>query len=312
VESLKNSGVAPPDDFDPALLGPRQVAGWAVPFEVWREQTFGENGLRCSETYLDDSFDGDLHDHGVRRPVMLEHTFFARERPIEAVPVGLTVTLTAHQFGLWAVAELNPGSLPDAILESARSGVLGWSIGARDVDPQAFGVNREGLPTVVRRKMRLRELSITADGAYFPETLITAVGGQSLQRQTTPLNPANFFELCDQLAAARGEDNHARIDAILTKNAARLERGKARWLTEIDQAKKQLALASAWRRQSAQIQQDARSHGRPLTRADMASQLRLCSQAATLEAEARPILESFSLLDGNDDLSSPATPSRQW
>ena len=308
VESPRMTGAAPPPDFDPTCLGPRQLAGWALPFGVWREQIFGENGLRCVETYVHNSFDADLHKYGVQRPVMLEHTLFARERQIEAVPVGLTVTLTAHQFGLWAVAQLNPGSLPDAILESARSGMMGFSIGARDVDPQAFGANREGLPTVVRRKMRLRELSITADGAYFPETMITFVGGQPVEHQTTAALPpaANFFELCDQLAAVRGEDNQARVNSILTKDATRLERGKARWLTEIDDAKKQLARAFEWRQQSAQIQNDARSHGRPLTRTDMAWQIRLCSQAAALEAEARPVLASFGLLPNENEHARPS------
>jgi hypothetical protein len=47
----------------------------------------------------------------------------------------------------------------------------------------------------------------------------------------------------------------------------------------------------------ARIQEDARHHRRPLTRADMLKQITLCGQAAAAEAQAKPILASFGLLD---------------
>ena len=262
---------------------------------MWREQAFGENDLRCIETYVHDSFDADLREYGMQRPVMLEHAFFARKRPIEAVPIGRTITLTAHQFGLWAIAELNPGPLPDAVLESARSGALGWSIRARDVDPQPFGATRKGLPEIIRRTMTLRELSVTSDPAYSPETLLVAVSGQAVQRENAALPIDEFFQLCDRLAADRGENNKERIDNILAKDSARRERGKQRWLDEIATAHRKMAQAAAWRRQSSQIQQAARNQGQRLSQANLREQLDLCTRAATAEAEARPVLASFNI-----------------
>jgi hypothetical protein len=63
VESPKKSGAAPPNDFDPALLGPRQVAGWAVPFDIKREQqSHTHDDYRYRETVLATCFDDDLRE----------------------------------------------------------------------------------------------------------------------------------------------------------------------------------------------------------------------------------------------------------
>ena len=305
------SGAAPPADFDPQCLGPRQLAGWLVPFNLQREQqSHSREGYRHIETWLPTALDDDLRERGSTRPLMFEHGLAAADKPIEAVPIGRTVQLQPYDFGLWCLAQLNNGPLADATLAAARDGVLGYSIRATDINPDISDDTAGDLPIVTRRKLQIREVTLTTEPAWAPETMVSFVGGQTVQRAATPLPAANFFELCDQLAAARGEDNQARVDAILAKNAAQLERGKARWLAEIDDAKEQLALAAVWRRQSSRIQEDARYHRRPLTRADMLKQITLCGRAAAAEAEARPLLASFGLLD-DTDVSPPARPSRE-
>jgi hypothetical protein len=297
VKSSKMSGAAPPPDFDPSSLRARQIAGWLIPFGQQREQSHAREGYRHLETWEPTALDDDLRERGPTRPLMYEHALFTPDRPVEGIPIGRTVELQPYNFGLWCVAELNNSPLANATLDATRDGTLGFSIRATDLDPDISDNTAGGLPIVTRRKLRLREVSLTAEPAWAPESMILYVGNDAVQRKAAPLNAAEFFDLCEKLAAARGEDNYERVSAIITRDAERLERGKARWLAEIDDAKKRLALASTWRQQSAQVQQDARSHGRPLSKADMAWQLRLCTQAATLEAEAKPILASFGLLD---------------
>jgi phage head maturation protease len=151
------------------------VAGWAVPFNIQRAQkSHTHNDYRYFETVLPSSCDDDLPQRGTVRALMFEHACGTPGRPIEAIPIGRTVELQPYACGLWCVAELNNGALPDATLAACRNGALGFSIRASDLEPDVDDGETGDLPTVTRRKLMLREVSLTAEPAWAPETMITS------------------------------------------------------------------------------------------------------------------------------------------
>jgi hypothetical protein len=181
------TGAAPPQDFDPTCLGPRQVAGWLVPFRLQREQqSHTHEGYRHLETVTSTVFDDDFRKRGVIRPLVYEHCFDALDNPLEAVPIGRAIKLQPYDFGMWCVSQLATGPLPDATLAAAREGILGYSFRATDVEPDVD--NTGELPVVTRRKLKLREVTLTAEPAWGPETIVSFVGGQPVQRAATPLS----------------------------------------------------------------------------------------------------------------------------
>ena len=159
---------APPAGFDRATLGPRQIAGWVVPFEQTHEQQ-SAGGLRYIETFRADAFDLDLRDHDY--PLVYEHTFGADANTIKMVPIG-TVELQRYAYGLWGIAELHRGLFPDAVLEAARSALLGYSVRADDLAPDLVK-NEHEVPSITRQRMLIREISVTAEPAYNGTAVLT-------------------------------------------------------------------------------------------------------------------------------------------
>jgi HK97 family phage prohead protease len=284
IASPKTGGIAPPNDFDPESLGPRQVAGWAVPFNIQREQrSHTDSDYRYRETMLPTCFDDDLRERSAVRPLLFEHAFGGPDRPIETVPIGRTVELQPYDCGLWCVAELNDEALPNATLAACRSGTIGFSIRASDLEPDIDHGETGDLPAVTRRKLTLREVSLTADPAWAPETMITFVGGRSVTH-------------------GKGED----VTAESAQDAY------DRWLAEcardrdIKVAQVKLTEAASCRDRAKEL---VRARGSQFNINCMIAESELTEWAATLDREALPVLRSASV---DINLPSRATTDHEW
>jgi phage head maturation protease len=278
------SGIAPPDDFDPESLGPRQVAGWAVPFSIQREQrSHTDSDYHYRETMLPTCFDDDLRERSAARPLLYEHAFGVPSRPLEAVPIGRTVELQPYACGLWCVAELNDGALPDATLAACRTGTIGFSIRATDVEPDIDHGETGDLPAVTRRKLTLREVSLTADPAWAPETMIAFVGGRPV--------------------------THAKNDGIGTESA---QDAYDRWLAECTRdrdlkvAQVKLTEAASCRDRAKEL---VRARGTQFNINCMIAESELTEWAATLDSEALPVLRSAGV---DINLPSQVTTDPGW
>jgi hypothetical protein len=279
------SGAAPPNDFDPESLGMRQVADWAVPFDIKREQrSHTYDDYRYLETVLRTCCEDDLRERSTVRPLLFEHAFGAPDRPIEAIPIGRTVELRPYAFGLWCVAELSNGPLPDAALAAARDGVLGFSIRATDLAPDIDNGETGGLPTVTRRKLILREVTLTAEPAWAPETMITFVGGRSV--------------------------THGAKEKDITTGSA--QDAYDRWLAEcthdrdIKVARVKLTEAESCRNRAKEL---VRARGNQVNTECMVAESGLTEWADAMEREALPVLHSSGI---DINLPSRATTDREW
>jgi phage head maturation protease len=275
---------APPAGFDPESLGPRQIAGWAVPFNIQREQrSHTHDDYRYQETVLATCFDDDLRERSAVRPLLFEHAFGVPGRPIEAVPIGRTVELQPYDCGLWCVAELNDGALPDATLAACRSGTLGFSIRASDLDTDINHGETGDLPAVTRRKLTLREVSVTAEPAWAPETMITFVGGRPV--------------------------THGKDEDITTESA---QDAYDRWLAEcthdrdIKVAQVKLTEAASCHDRAKEL---VRARGHRIDIECMIAESELTEWAATLDREALPVLHSSGI---DINLPSRVTTGQEW
>jgi phage head maturation protease len=209
-------------------------------------------------------FDDDLRERSAVRPLLYEHAFGVPDRPLEAVPIGRTVELQPYACGLWCVAELNDGALPDATLAACRTGTIGFSIRASDLEPDIDHDETGDLPAVTRRKLTLREVSLTADPAWAPETMITFVGGRPV--------------------------THAKNDDIATESA---QDAYDRWLAEctrdrdIKVAQVKLTEAASCRDRAKEL---VRARGTQFNINCMIAESELTEWAATLDSEALPVL----------------------
>jgi hypothetical protein len=215
--------------------------------------------------------------------LLFEHAFGGPGRPIEAVPIGRTVELQPYDRGLWCVAELNDGALPDATLAACRSGTLGFSIRASDLDTDIDHDETGNLPAVTRRKLTLREVSLTAEPAWAPETMITFVGGRPV--------------------------THAKNDDIATESA---QDAYDRWLAEcthdrdIKVAQVKLTEAASCRNRAKEL---VRARGNQVNTECMIAESELTEWADAMEREALPVLHS----SGTDiNLPSRATTDPGW
>jgi hypothetical protein len=279
------SGAAPPNDFDPESLGTRQVAGWAVPFDIKREQrSHTYDDYRYLETVLRTCCEDDLRERSTVRPLLFEHAFGAPDRPVEAIPIGRTVELRPYAFGLWCVAELSNGPLPDAALAAARDGVLGFSIRATDLEPNIDNGETGDLPTVTRRKLILREVTLTAEPAWAPETMITFVGGRSV--------------------------THGAKEKDMTTESTR--DAYYRWLAEckrdrdIKVARVKLTEAASCRDRTTEL---VRARGNQFNTECMVAESELTAWADTNEREALSVLHSLGI---DMNLPSQVTADREW
>jgi hypothetical protein len=275
---------APPAGFDPESLGPRQIAGWAVPFNIQREQrSHTHDDYRYQETVLATCFDDDLRERSAARPLLFEHAFGVPGRPIEAVPIGRTVELQPYACGLWCVAELNDEALPNATLAACRSGTIGFSIRATDLEPDIDHGETGDLPAVTRRKLTLREVSLTADPAWAPETMIAFVGGRPV--------------------------THAKNDDIGTESA---QDAYDRWLAECTRdrdlkvAQVKLTEAASCRDRAKEL---VRARGTQFNINCMIAESELTEWAATLDSEALPVLHSAGV---DINLPSRVTTDPGW
>jgi hypothetical protein len=276
---------APPAGFDPESLGPRQIAGWAVPFNIQREQrSHTHDDYRYQETVLATCFDDDLRERSAARPLLFEHAFGVPGRPIEAVPIGRTVELQPYACGLWCVAELNDGALPDATLAACRSGTLGFSIRASDLEPDIDHGETGDLPAVTRRKLTLREVSLTAEPAWAPETMITVVGGR-------PVPPR---EKDEDITTESAQDAYDRWLAECTHDR------------DIKVAQVKLTEAASCRDRAKEL---VRARGNQVNTACMLAESELTEWAATLDREALPVLHSSGI---DINLPSRVTTGQEW
>jgi hypothetical protein len=214
-------------------------------------------------------FDDDLRERSAARPLLYEHAFGVPGRPIEAVPIGRTVELQPYDCGLWCVAELNDEALPNATLAACRSGTIGFSIRATDLEPDIDHSETGDLPAVTRRKLTLREVSLTAEPAWAPETMIAFVGGRSV--------------------------THAKNGDTATESA---QDAYDRWLAEcthdrdIKVAQVKLTEAASCRNRAKEL---VRARGNQVNTECMVAESELAEWAATLDREALLVLRSADI-----------------
>ena len=171
--------MAQPRTVDPASLGSRMIAGYFAAYDVERE--VGEHGLRYTESFRPGVFNDEVTQFGADHAwsVLFDHgvtTGTDDDDPdrLAIVPIGRTVEIDPHDpYGPFVVCELREGRLADEVLAAARAGELGFSHHSVDLDPHQE--KRGGRLYVTRRRMALREVSLTAR-PYEPRAIVVAVG----------------------------------------------------------------------------------------------------------------------------------------
>jgi phage head maturation protease len=166
--------VPSPRRVDPADLGPRQVAGYWCLWEAPREHYDPDTRVKFRETIDPAAFDDEVRLLGSGHPFALlwDHGM-ANGDP--GVPIGHSVHVDpADPYGGFCVVELGRGQLADKALAAARAGEIGFSYHGTDMDPETD--ERDGMLHIRRRRMQLREISLTPRPAE-PRSAVLAVGG---------------------------------------------------------------------------------------------------------------------------------------
>jgi HK97 family phage prohead protease len=170
-----------PDRFWPVQLGPRQVAGWLLRFNVWTDTEirglserkrpdlwwWPEPVRQYRAYWYSDCFDRNLTGAGSRRDVFRDHDTDQH--------LGHSVEITPHKWGLWCKVEIANTVSGDDALRQALNGRLGFSIGADDLDVDMR--DEDHVTYIHRRLMVLNEISLTPEpnNEY---ARVVAVGGQ--------------------------------------------------------------------------------------------------------------------------------------
>jgi phage head maturation protease len=286
--------VARPRYVDPATLGPRQIAGYFARFDWPREYT--DRGTGYTETLEPFVFDDELALYGADNPwpVQWDHGMDALtgDDPdqLTTVPIGRSLTVDPDAYGPFTVVELRPGPLADEVLAAARAGDVGFSYHGTELAP-GVTEQRDGRLFVVRRKMMLREITLTGRPAE-PGARVLAVGGAA--RALVPdlgdiqdLDVAGVNRAVDALFALTGHSRHAAELRVMQERPAR-EAAQRRQAAQMAGQARLLALAvTSGHRKAARLRDEAVVEAGRWPQDPHRSSASLIAEAIVAEASAR-------------------------